>query len=66
MNRIVLENSKFRFIIGEDAKPISLVDKFTNEELLYCNSQISLFSVTQERPFNNENKLTYMNQRTVY
>ena len=66
MDRIVLENSKFRFIIGEDAKPISLVDKFTNEELLYCNSQISLFSVTQERPFNNENKLTYMNQRTVY
>lgn len=66
MSSIVLENSSVRLVIGEDAVPKSLLYKPTGEELLYPDTEVSIFSVTQERPYNNENKLVYMNQRTTY
>ncbi len=62
---IVLENSKMRLVIGEDAKAESLVLLSTGEELL-AEEKLPMFSVTQLRPFNNEIKLIYMNKRTTY
>jgi hypothetical protein len=49
---------------GEMAK--SLIYKVTGEEMLATGEDISIFSLTQLRPFNNEVKLAYMNKRTTY
>ena len=66
MSSIVFENSTVRLTLGADATPLSLLYKPTGEELLYPNSGVKAFSVTQERPYNNEIKLVYMNQRTTF
>ena len=66
MEHIVFENSTVRLVFAEDATPVSLLHKPTGEELLYTDSEVKAFSVTQERPYNNEIKLVYMNQRTTF
>ena len=58
-NSIIIENAKFRLVISEDCKAESLILKSSGEELL-ADEKLPLFSVTQERPFNNETKLIYM------
>ena len=66
MDSIVFENSTVRLTVGKDAIVQGLVYKKTGEDLLAPGKRLSLFSVTQPRPFNNENKLIYMNQETTY
>ena len=66
MENIILENKKFTLTIGKDAKAKSLIYKETGEDLLYAGEDISVFSLTQLRPFNNEVKLAYMNKRTEF
>ena len=66
MNTFILENENFALTLGEDAIPKSLVYKKSGEELLSFDDDISLFSLTQLRPFNNEVKLAYLNKRTTY
>ena len=63
---IVLDNSRFRLVIGADATAKSLVVKGSDEEMLQEGERLPLFTVTQERPFNNEVKLEMPNTRTVY
>ena len=63
---VTVGNSKFTLTIGDDAVPKSLVVKSTGEEVLASARGRPLFSVTQERPFNNEVKLSYPNARTTY
>lgn len=63
---IVLESRDFRLVIGEDAVAKSLLVKATGEECLALGEEMALFSVTQERPFNNEVKLAHPNKRTTY
>ena len=63
---IVIENRRFRLTVGEDAKVKSLVLKETGEECVDARDGVPLFSVTQDRPFNNENKLIRPNKRTTY
>ncbi len=63
---IVIENEQVRLIIGRDGKPKSLLFKPTNEECLVGSDNISIFSVTQERPYNNEVKLAHPNKKTTY
>ena len=63
---IVLETETFKLTIGNDAVPRSLVIKGTNEEMLVKGTDVPLFSVTQDRPFNNEIKLEHPNTRTTY
>ena len=63
---IVIENEACRLEIGADAAVKSLVVKATGEECLDASEDVALFSVTQERPFNNEIKLVHMNKRTTY
>ena len=62
----VLETETFRLTLGKDAIAKSLVIKSNNEEMLVKDSDIPLFTVTQERPFNNEIKLQHPNTRTTY
>ena len=63
---IILENRLCRLEIGEDAIVRSLTVKSTGEECLRADEEIAMFSVTQERPFNNEVKLMHPNKRTTY
>lgn len=63
---IVLENAKARFVIGADGIARSLVVKKTGVELLDPSEERPVFSVTQDRPFNNELKLVFPNCRTTY
>ena len=63
---VVIENARFRLVVGSDAVPKSLVVKETGKECLVRDESVPLFSVTQERPFNNEIKLAYPNKRTTY
>jgi len=63
---IVLENSRFRLTIGSNATAKSLVIKENGEEMLEKGARVPMFSVTQERPFNNEVKLENPNTRTCY
>ena len=63
---LVFETPEFRLTVGADAKVQSLVVKSTGEECVKSGEEVPLFSVTQERPFNNEIKLTYPNVRTTY
>jgi len=63
---IVIENEQVKLIIGTDGTAKSLVFKPTNEECLRLGENISVFSVTQERPYNNEVKLAHPNKKTTY
>ena len=63
---VVVENAQMRLAIGADGTVRSLVLKSTGEELLDAHEGLPFFSVTQDRPFNNEIKLTYPNCETTY
>ena len=63
MAEIILENERFRLVVGENCIVRSLVLQENGEECLEAGEEISLFSVTQERPFNNEVKLAHPNRR---
>lgn len=63
---VEIANARFRLVLGDDAVPKSLVVTGTGEEMLAPARGQPLFSVTQERPFNNEVKLSYPNARTTY
>ena len=66
MKDIRLENGVFCLTVGEDCVLKSLLLKETGEELLKEDTETSLFSVTQERPYNNEIKLIHMNKETTF
>ena len=66
MKEIILENDAFRLAVGEDGIVRSLTLKENGEECLAAEEEVALFSVTQERPFNNEVKLAHPNKRTAF
>ena len=66
MGEIVIGNQYFRLTVGEDCKVKHFVRIANGQDLAVAGEEISLFSVTQDRPFNNEIKLAYMNKRTTY
>lgn len=63
---IIIENSRLRLTVGSDCIVKSLINKNNGEECLALDQEISLFSVTQKRPYNNEVKLVYCNKHTTY
>lgn len=65
-NSIVFENELCKLVVGEDCLVQSLVVKATGEECLRKDEDIALFSITQERPYNNEVKLAHPNKRTTF
>lgn len=66
MAHIVLENESFCLLIDEECRATSLTLKSTGEELLNTDEPCALFSVTQERPYNNEIKLIHLNKQTTF
>ncbi len=63
---IIIENDYLKLVVGGNCWAKSLVHKPTGEECLATDEEIALFSVTQERPFNNEVKLAHPNKRTTF
>ena len=63
---VVFENKLYCLTVGGDAIVKSLIIKANGEECLQQDEDVALFSVTQERPFNNEIKLAHPNKRTTY
>lgn len=65
-NLITLENKHFILTISPDCIGTSLVCKKTGEECIKKGEEMPLFSVTEERPYNNEVKLAHPNKRTTF
>ena len=63
---VIIENDRLRLTIGADCVVRSLVLKSTGEELAAPDGEIPFFSVTQERPFNNEIKLSHPCKQTTF
>ena len=63
---VVIENARLKLTIGANARAKALVVKETGEQLLDLREDIPVFSVIQDRPFNNEVKLTFPNKRTEF
>lgn len=63
---IFIENEKFCLKLNEFCVVQSLVHKATGEECLDLSESLPLFSITEERPYNNEIKLAHPNKRTVF
>ena len=62
---VVVENARFRLEVGADAQVKSLRLKAGGEECVWAGEGVPLFSVMQERPFNNEIKLIHPHRRTT-
>ena len=63
---VTVETAAFRLVLGDDATVRSLVVKSNGEEMVDGVEPQPLFSVTQDRPFNNELKLVYLDKETTY
>ncbi len=66
MSDIIFENRNFRLTLNEKCQVISLFNKSVGEELIAEGSEQPFFSAVQNRPYNNELKLAYMNKRTEF
>ncbi len=64
--QIIIENDLFCLTVGSDCVAKSLLHKKSGQECLDPGQALPLFSVTQERPYNNEVKLIHLNKRTTY
>ncbi len=63
---IVIENELYKLVINSECRAESLIFKPLNEECLFTDKKIPLFSITEKRPYNNEIKLAYPNKRTIF
>ncbi len=63
---IILENSKFCLTLGENAVAESLILKASGEECIMKGCELPFFSLTEERPVNNEIKLAHPNKRMTF
>ena len=63
---IVIENEQVKLVIGKDGIAKSLLYKPTSEECLIEGKNISISSITQNRPYNNEIKLAYPNKEMTF
>ena len=63
---IVIENRHFTLTVGKNALAESLILKSNGRDLLDKSASIPVFSLMENRPFNNEIKLMYPNKRTTF
>lgn len=63
---MIIENQQFALTLRSDCVAESLIYKPTGTECLYSGEDIPLFSLTEERPFNNEIKLAHPNKRMTF
>ncbi len=66
MKTFVFENKSFKLTLSESATAVSLINKSSGEQLIPEGADIPFFSATQDRPYNNEIKLAYMNKKTTF
>jgi len=64
--KIILENPYMRLAVNSKAQAESLIYKAAGTECLQQGEQMPLFSVTQQRLYNNELKLSHPNKRSVF
>lgn len=65
-NGIIIENDKFCLRLNNNCVAESLICKENGEECLAKGNEMALFSLTEERPYNNEIKLAYPNKKTTF
>lgn len=65
MRRIILQNEIFELILSADGKAESLVLKETGKQCLY-EEKLPFFTLTEERPFNNEIRLAHPTKQTTF
>lgn len=58
-NDIVIENSEFKLVLNSNGTSKSLLHKPTGQECLMKGINMPAFSITQERPYDNEHQLAY-------
>ncbi len=63
---IVIENEQVKLIIRSDGTSRGLLFKPAKEECLIPGENVPLFSVTQERPYHNEIKLSHPNKKMTF
>ncbi len=56
---ITIENAQLRLVITSDGTARSLIHKATGEECLIDGIRVPVFSITQDRPYDNEIMLAY-------
>ena len=66
MKSILLENRDYSLTLSESCRATSLINKHNGEECLTASVSLPFFALTEERPYNNELKLAYMNKKTVF
>ena len=59
VNDIVIENSEFKLVLSSSGFSKSLLHKPTGQECLMKGIDLPAFSITQERPYDNEHQLAY-------
>lgn len=58
-DNVILDNKNFRLVLNSDGTALSLISKLTDEELLAPGVKIPFCSITQYRPYDNENFLMF-------
>ena len=66
MANLIFENKHYVLTVGEDCIVKSLVLKANGEECLAEGENMELFSLTEDRPYNNEIKLAPPNKKTIF
>lgn len=63
---VIIENEQIKLVISSDGTSKSLVYKPTNTECLIKGKKIPISTITEPRPYQNEVKLAYPNQKTIF
>ena len=63
---VTIENKSFRLVLSDAGCATSLVSKETGEECLAKGVKMPFCTLTQYRPYDNENFLTHPAKPTVY
>ncbi len=66
MNNIIIENEHFSLTLREDCVATSLIHKESGCECLESDNLLPLFTLTEERPYNNNIKLAHPNRRMTF
>lgn len=64
--KVIFENDVFRLVLTSDCIAQSLTLKSNGEECICTSEKQPVFSLTEERPYNNEIKLAYPTKRTKF
>ena len=64
--QVVIENNDFRLELDGRGRAVSLIYKMTGRECLDTGIKLPAFTVTQYRPYDNENQLTFVTRPTVF